>query len=49
MLTQGKTDQVISKTDLLEDRLDRDSNKNKHDLDGIKHILKQMQDRMNKI
>lgn len=49
MLNQGKTDQLISKTDLLEDKLDKDSKKNHHDLDAIKHILKQLQDRMNKM
>lgn len=49
LLSQGKTDEVLAKTDHLEDRLTIDRQKNAQEQEGLKQALKQLGERMAKI
>ena len=49
MLNQGKTDELAAKADLLEDKLSKETKKNGNDIDGIKQIVKMLQDKVNQI
>ena len=49
LLNQTKTDDLISKTDQLEDKVNGESKKTNNDLEGVKNMLKQFNDRLTKL
>jgi DNA-binding protein H-NS len=49
MLNQGRTEEIGNRTEQIEDRLALERQKNQQDQESLRHAIKQLNERMNRL